>query len=65
MDNIEIEDSKTGSGVSFETKMRNKNMNWNNDNEKQYKEMGMKIDYTVNLPAGNTLSATNQFGPMA
>ena len=35
MDNIEIEDSKTGSGVSFETKMRNKNMNWNNDNEKQ------------------------------
>jgi len=65
MDNIEIEDSKTGSGVSFETKMRNKNMNWNNDNEKQYKEMGMKIDYTVNLPAGNTLSATNQFGPMS
>jgi len=65
MDNIEIEDSKTGSGVSFETKMRNKNMNWNNDNEKQYKEMGMKIDYTVNLPSGNTLSATNQFGPMS
>jgi hypothetical protein len=65
LDNIYIEDSKSGSGVSFETKMRNKNMNWNNENEKQYKEMGMKIDYTVNLPAGNTLSATNQFGPMS
>jgi hypothetical protein len=65
LDNIYIEDSKTGSEVSFETKMRNKNMNWNNDNEKKYKEMGMKIDYIVSLPATNQLSATNQFGPMS
>ena len=67
LDNIYIEDGKNGSSISFETKMRNKNMNWNNNNEKnkEYKEMGMKIDYTVNMPAGNALSATNQFGPMS
>ena len=63
LDNIYIEDSKSGSEISFETKMRNKN--WNNDNEKKYKEMGMKIDYTVSMPANNQLNATNQFGPMS
>ena len=67
LDNIYIEDSKSGSEVSFETKMKNKNMNWNNDkhDKKEYKEMGMKIDYTVSMPANNTLHATNQFGPMS
>ncbi len=65
LDNIYIEDSKSGSSVSFMTKMKNKNMNWNNDKKKEYKEQGMKIDYTVNLPSGNNLSATNQFGPMS
>jgi len=65
LDNIFIEDSKTSSGVSFLTKMKNQNMKWNNDKNKEYKEMGMKIDYTVNLPSGNPLSATNQFGPMS
>ena len=65
LDNIYIEDSKTGSAVSFMTKMKNKNMNWNNDKKKEYKETGMKIDYTVNMPSGNYLSATNQFGPMS
>jgi len=65
LDNIYIEDSKSASGVSFLTKMKNQNMKWNNDKNKEYKEMGMKIDYTVNLPSGNPLSATNQFGPMS
>jgi hypothetical protein len=65
LDNIYIEDSKNGSSISFMTKMKNKNMNWNNDKKKEYKEHGMKIDYTVNLPSGNYLSATNQFGPMS
>ncbi len=54
LDNIYIEDSKSGSSVSFMTKMKNKNMNWNNDKKKEYKEQGMKIDYTVNLPSGNS-----------
>jgi hypothetical protein len=63
LDNINIEDSKSGSGVSFATRMKNKNMNWNN-NKKDYKEMGMKIDYVVYMPTGNPLNATNQFGPM-
>ena len=65
LDNIYIEDSKSASGVSFLTKMKNQNIKWNNDKNKEYKEMGMKIDYTVNLPSGNPLSATNQFGPMS
>jgi hypothetical protein len=64
LDNIYIEDNKSGSGVSFNTKMKNDKMNWNNDNKKEYKETGMKIDYTVFMPSGNYLSATNQFGPM-
>jgi len=63
LDNIYIEDSKSGSGVSFATKMKNQKMNWNNG-KKDYKETGMKIDYVVYMPAGNPLNATNQFGPM-
>ena len=64
LDNIYIEDNKSGSGVSFVTKMKNNNMNWNNDKKKEYKETGMKIDYTVYMPTGNYLSATNQFGAL-
>ncbi len=64
MDNIYIQDSKTGSGVSFLTKMKNQKNNWNHDGKKDYKEMGMKIDYVVYMPSGNPLNATNQFGPM-
>ena len=65
LDNIYIEDSKNGANISFDTKMKNKNNNWNGDKNKEYKEMGMKIDYTVTLPANATLNATNQFGPMS
>jgi hypothetical protein len=64
LDNIYIQDSKSGSGVSFVTKMKNQKNNWNNDNKKGYKEMGMKIDYVVYMPSGNPLNATNQFGAM-
>jgi hypothetical protein len=64
LDNIFIQDSKGGSGVSFATKMKNQKNNWNNDHKKGYKETGMKIDYVVYMPAGNPLNATNQFGAM-
>jgi hypothetical protein len=64
IDNIYIQDSKSGSGVSFVTKMKNQKNNWNNDNKKGYKETGMKIDYVVYMPSGNPLTATNQFGAM-
>jgi hypothetical protein len=64
LDNIYIQDSKGGSGVSFATKMKNQKNNWNNDHKKGYKETGMKIDYLVYMPSGNPLTATNQFGGM-
>lgn len=64
LDNIFIEESKSGSGVSFLTKMKNQKNNWNNNGKRDYKEMGMKIDYVVYMPAANPLNATNQFGPM-
>jgi hypothetical protein len=45
--------------------MKNENTNWNNNKNKgDYKEMGMKIDYLVYMPAGNPLNASNQFGAM-
>ncbi len=65
LDNISILESKTSTGVSVATKMKNQKNNWNNNSDKkEYKETGMKIDYVVYMPAGNPLNATNQFGPM-
>jgi len=64
LDNIYIQDSKSGTGVAFYTKMKNQKNNWNNNGKKDYKEMGMKIDYVVYMPSANPLNATNQFGPM-
>jgi hypothetical protein len=64
LDNIYIEDGKSGSGVFFRTKMKNQKNNWNHDGKKDYKEMGMKIDYAVYMPSSSPLNATNQFGAM-
>ena len=64
LDNIYIQDSRSGTGVAFYTKMKNQKNNWNNNGKKDYKEMGMKIDYVVYMPSANPLNATNQFGPM-
>ena len=64
LDNIYIQDSKSGTGVAFYTKMKNQKNNWNHNGKKDYKEMGMKIDYVVYMPSANPLNATNQFGPM-
>jgi hypothetical protein len=64
LDRISIQDEKNGSGVSFKTKMTDQDKEWNkNEKDKHYNE-GMKINYTVYLPAGNPLTAKNQFGPM-
>lgn len=62
LDNIYIEDSKSGPAVTFRTKMKNQKNNWNN--KKDYKEMGMSINYAVYMPVNFPLNATNQFGPM-
>lgn len=64
LDNIYIQYGKSGTGVSFYTKMKNQKNNWNHNGKRDYKDMGMKIDYVVYMPAGNPLTATNQFGPM-
>lgn len=65
LDDIYIEEGKSSSGVSVTTKMKNGKNNWNNSKDKKnYKEMSMKIDYVVYMPASNPLDATNQFGAM-
>jgi hypothetical protein len=61
LDNISIEDGKSGDGVYFKTKIDNnkKDQQWSKG-EKQ----GFHIDYVVNVPARNPLQAKNEFGPM-
>jgi hypothetical protein len=65
LDRITIEDGKSGNGVWFNTKIRDMNENWNKGKKKEYREQSMKIDYMVYLPAGNSLEAMNQFGPLS
>ena len=63
LDNISIEDGKSGDGVYFKTKLDknkdNKDQQWSKG-EKQ----GFHIDYVVYVPARNPLQARNEFGPM-
>jgi hypothetical protein len=63
LDNIKIEDGKSGSSVWFKTKMGNDNNN-NNRREKGEKT-SFSIDYVVMVPARGILDASNQFGPMS
>jgi hypothetical protein len=66
LDRISIQDEKTGTGVSFKTKMTDQDKEWNKGRKKgdrNYNE-GMSINYTVYLPSGNPLTAKNQFGAM-
>jgi len=61
LDNIKIEDSKSGNEVSFKTNMgkeESKGDRKTRNNESQ----GMQIDYEVSMPAGNPLDLQNQFG---
>jgi hypothetical protein len=75
VDRISIEDSKSGSTISFNTKFaddkwnRNENSNTNrNRNENRHDNEnhneGMEVNYTVYMPATATLKADNQFGKM-
>jgi hypothetical protein len=64
LDNIYIEDSKSGNTVSFRTRMHNEKGNWNKGNKKDYKETSMSINYVVYMPATTVLNATNSFGAM-
>jgi hypothetical protein len=64
LDRISIEDGKGGSGVWFKTHFKNQNDDWDHGDKKEYKEQGMEINYVVNMPSGNPLDASNQFGAM-
>lgn len=65
LDRISIVESKSGSGVSFKTKMADQDKDSDDKKGKNtHRNEGMKINYTVYLPAGNPLNAKNSFGPM-
>lgn len=61
LDNITIDDGKSGNGVYFKTKVGDKN----NQNREKGEKQSFNIDYVVYLPAGNALDAHNEFGPMS
>jgi len=60
LDHISIEDGKSNDGVYFKTNINKQNdHNWSNGEKTRF-----RIDYMVNMPAGNPLTAKNDFGPM-
>ncbi|MES1226586.1 MAG: hypothetical protein ABUT20_64525, partial [Bacteroidota bacterium] len=63
LDNITIEDNKSGDGVSFKTifgKQEWKGDRRNNDNNNN--SQSMEVNYEVNMPASSPLVLQNQFG---
>ena len=65
LDHIEIQDNKTGSTVSFKTKIDNDDKDWKKHDKTKYRNSGFSIDYVVYLPSKTRLDATNQFGAMS
>ncbi len=65
LDHIEIQDSKTGSTVSFKTEIDNDDKDWKKHDKNKYRNSGFSIDYVVYLPSKTRLDATNQFGAMS
>lgn len=62
LDNISISDGKSGGEVWFKTNMSDDHRMKNK--KSGYKEEGFTINYMVSLPAGNPLTARNEFGQM-
>jgi hypothetical protein len=62
LDRISISDGKGSGTVFFKTKFEDQKDD--KDKNREHRNEGMKINYTVYLPAGNALHASNQFGPM-
>ncbi|HMC85317.1 MAG TPA: hypothetical protein VKI61_07320, partial [Chitinophagaceae bacterium] len=63
LDNINIEDSKSGDGVSFKTHIGKQD--WNNGekrNNNNNNGQSMEINYEVSMPAANPLDLQNSFG---
>jgi hypothetical protein len=61
LDQIEIKDWKSGNGVYFETKMDENRKNRSGGDKRNE---GFSINYVVNMPARNPLSASNSFGDL-
>ena len=60
LDNISIEDGKSGDGVSFKTNIGKQE--WKGDKKNGNNNQKMEINYEVSMPAGNPLNLENQFG---
>jgi hypothetical protein len=60
---LSVEDNKDGNTVSFKTKLSNKKKE-NKQDDKNYQNESMQINYSVFLPSGTALKAENQFGSM-
>lgn len=60
LDNINISDGKNSDGVYFKTTI--KNINSRGNRVERNEKTSFRVDYEVYLPAGNPLSAANEFG---
>ena len=60
LDNINIEDSKSGDGVSFKTNIGKQE--WKGDKKEHTGNQSMAINYEVSMPAANPFVLQNQFG---
>lgn len=60
LDNITIEDSKGGDGVSFKTVFGKQE--WKGDKKNRGENQSMEINYEVSMPAANPLRLESQFG---
>lgn len=61
LDRISIQDGKESGAVYFKTQFADQKKK---ENDREHRNEGMSIDYTVYLPANSTLEVSNQFGPM-
>lgn len=62
LDNISVNDGKTGNRIYFKTKVGD---NSNNNKRGKGEKQSFKINYTVFLPDNANLDASNEFGPMS
>lgn len=64
LDNITIEDGKSGNGVWFKTKIGNDEKRKKDDKWEKGEKQRFNIDYVVFMPARNPIDASNEFGAM-
>ncbi|TKC13269.1 hypothetical protein FA048_02485 [Pedobacter polaris] len=64
LDDVSINATKSGDLVSYKTEMGERNGNWGSSmkNGKTIWRREVKVHYTVYMPAGNSLTASQQYG---